>query len=388
MSHQTGGRFKNLPWIIVILLSLGLTQCNRLAATPPPPVEIPIESQVGQLSASRTTLAGGETSEIRVAVVKVLGAEDPFEYQWSTTGGVILAGQGTCCISYQAPDTLGAYEVNLKVTHDNQLIQRTIVFQVTTPPTATVEPTATFTPTPPGEPTATPVPTDLPLPDAIAYFQRAEDYYFKRDYERTIADYTKAIELNYDPLSDPYYNRGYVYYVQQDYTQAIADFTKAIELNYDPVSVPYYNRANAQYYRGNSDQAIADYTKAIELNADPLSWVYNNRGLAYRKRGEYDQAIADYTKAIELKHDPPQWPYYNRGNAYADKGDYDRAINDYNEALRLDPSIVDAYYQRGLAYKNKGDLNAAITDFKKVLELANDSLRSEAEAQLQGLGAP
>ena len=59
-----------------------------------------------------------------------------------------------------------------------------------------------------------------------------------------------------------------------------------------------------------------------------------------------------------------------------------------NEALRLDPSIVDAYYQRGLAYKNKGDLNAAIADFKKVLELDNDSLRAEAEAQLQELGAP
>ncbi|HXV42152.1 MAG TPA: tetratricopeptide repeat protein [Anaerolineae bacterium] len=386
MTHLWCSRFKNLLWITLLLLSL--THCNRIAATPPPSPEIPIESQVGQLSANKTALAGGETTDIRVAVVKVLGAEDPFEYQWSTTGGVILVGQGTCCINYQAPDTPGAYEVQLTVRHNNQSVLRSIALQIAPPPTPTAEPTATFTPAPPANPTATPLPTDIPLPDAIAHFQRAEDYYFKRDYERTIADYTRAIELNYDPLSDPYYNRGYVYYVQQDYTQAIADFSKAIELNYDPASVPYYNRANAHYYKGNNDQAIADYTKAIELQADPLSWVYNNRGLAYRKRGEYDLAIADYTKAIELKHEPPQWPFFNRANAYADKGDYDRAINDYNEALRLDPSIVDAYYQRGLAYKNKGDLNAAITDFKKVLELAQDSLRDDAAAQLQELGAP
>lgn len=376
-----------LWWIIVILLSLSLTRCNRIVSTPVPPPEMPAESKVGELSASRATLSAGETADLRVAVVKVLGAEEPFEFQWSTTGGLILFGQGTCCVTYQAPETPGAYEVHLTVKLNNQMVQRSLVLQVTAP-TVTVEPSPTPSPAPPAEPTATPVPTDIPLPDAIAYFQRAEAYYFKRDYERTIADYTKAIELNYDPLSDPYYNRGYVYYVQQDYTQAIADFTKAIELNYDPASVPYYNRANAHFYKGNNDHAIADYTRAIELNANPLSWVYNNRGLAYRKRGEYDLAVADYTKAIELKHDPPQWPYYNRGNAYADQGEYERAINDYNEALRLDPTIVDAYYQRGLAYKHQGDFNAARADFNKVLELATDSLRDQAEAQLQELGAP
>ena len=90
MTHLWCSRFKSLPWIILLLLSL--THCNRLAVTPPPSPEIPIESQVGQLSANKTALAGGETTDIRVAVVKVLGAEDPFEYQWTTTGGVILAG--------------------------------------------------------------------------------------------------------------------------------------------------------------------------------------------------------------------------------------------------------------------------------------------------------
>lgn len=390
MQTWNSGRSKTIAWVVLLLLSLGLTACNRLAATPAPPPEIPIESQVGQLSASRTALAGGETSDIRVAVVKVLGEADPFTYQWTTTGGVILAGQGTCCISYQAPDTPGAFEVQLTVKRDEQSILRTLTLQVSPPatPTPATTPTATPTSGPPPEPTATAVSTLIPLPDAIAYFERAQQDYLKRDYVQTIADYTKAIELNYDPLSDPYYNRGFTYYVQQDYTHAIEDFSKAIELNYDPIGLPYYNRANANFYKGSNDQAIADYTKAIELEYDPLSLPYNNRGLAYRKRGDYDQAIADYSKAIELKHEPLIWPYFNRGNAYADKGDAALAIQDYTEALNLDPTNANIYYQRGLAYKLKGDPAAARADFQKVTELDSGSLRSDAEGQLQELGQP
>lgn len=393
MNHQTSGRFKGLLWgLILLLLGLSLTYCsNPLAATPPPTVEIPLESKVGQLSASRTSLAGGETTDVRVAVVKVLGAADPFAYQWSTTGGVILAGQGTCCISYQAPDTPGAFEVHLAVQYESEFVQRTLILQVSAPPTATPTPAPTDTPQPAGptpEPSATPLPTDLPLTDAVSYFNRAQEYYFKRDYERTLADYTKAIELNYDPLNEAYYNRGYVQYVQQNYTPAIEDFSQAIELNYDPIGLPYYNRANAHFYKGNNDQAIADYSKAIELEYDPLSLPYNSRGLAYRKKGEYDNAIADYTKAIELKHEPLIWPYFNRGNAYADKGDYERAISDYGEAIRLDPANANAYYQRGLAYKLKGDTAAASADFQKVMELDQDTLRTDAETQLQELAAP
>lgn len=390
MHHMNGGRSKTIPWVILLLMSLTLTHCNRLAATPLPSPEIPIESQVGELSAGRTSLAGGEITDVRVAVVKVLGEADPFAYQWSTTGGVILAGQGTCCISYQAPDTPGTFDVQLTVTRDEQFIQRTLTLQVSAPPTPTAIPEPTVTPTsgPPPEPTATAIPTFIPLPDAIAYFERAQEDYFKRDYQQTIADYTKAIELNYDPLSDAYYNRGFTYYVQQEYTKAVEDFSKAIELNYDPIGLPYYNRANAYFYKGSNDQAIADYTQAIELEYDPLSLPYNNRGLAYRKRGDYDQAIADYTQAIELKHEPLIWPYFNRGNAYADKGDYERAIADYNEAINLDPDNANAYYQRGLAYKLKGDIAAAGVDFQKVVELDGGSLRSDAEAQLQELSQP
>lgn len=380
MTGQLCRSFRNdRIWLIAISLIFGLVGCRNAPA--PPPTEIPLDSRVSQLQASRPMLTAGEATDIRVGVVKVLGSEEPFEYQWATTGGVIAYGQGTCCVTYQAPETPGTYQVQLMVKYNNQLIQRSLSLTVIAP-TSTPEPTPTS-----GPPTNTPPPTEVPLASAAAYFERAQTHYFRRDYERTIADYTKAIELNYNPLSEPYYNRGYVYYITQEYSQAIADFSKAIELDYEPISLAYYNRGNAYYYKGDNDQAIVDYTQAITLEHEPLSWVYNNRGLVYRKKGQYEQAIADYTKAIELKHEPLNWPYYNRANAYADQGAYDKAIVDYNEALRLDPTSVDAYYQRGLAYRQLGDTNQAMADFKKVIEMGNDFWRQEAERQLLELGA-
>ncbi|MFN8456976.1 MAG: tetratricopeptide repeat protein [Anaerolineae bacterium] len=381
-THLSRTRRHKIVWLLGLLLSLCLVPC-RTVSLAPPPTEVPLDSRVSALQTSRNTLPIKETAELRLDVVKIVNDTAQFQFVWSTTGGQIIVGQGTCCVTYQAPELPGSYQVQVTVAYGNQIIQRAVTL-------AAVQPTVVVTPSPtssPVPPTNTPSPLDASLPDAKAYYERAGQNYLRRDYERTIADYTKAIELKYDPLSDPYYLRGFAYYVQREYSKAIEDFNKAIELTYDPVNRVYYDRANAYYYLGRYDQAISDYSKAIELKFEPASQPYNNRGLAYRKKGALEQAIADYTKAIELKHEPLNWPYFNRGNAYAEQGQYDKAIADFTQALQLDSTSVDAYYSRGLAYKNKGDAAHAIADFQKVRELDQDYWRQEAEKQLQELGA-
>ena len=50
----------------------------------------------------------------------------------------------------------------------------------------------------------------------------------KGDYDRAIADYNKALEL--DPKdATAYNNRGYAYRQKGDYDKAIADYDKALE---------------------------------------------------------------------------------------------------------------------------------------------------------------
>jgi tetratricopeptide (TPR) repeat protein len=84
-------------------------------------------------------------------------------------------------------------------------------------------------------------PSDL----SRAYNNRGNAYYFvKKEYDRAIADYSEAIQL--DPKNVVAYNNGgdAYYYVKRDYDQAITDYDKAIQL--DPkYARAYYNRGNA-----------------------------------------------------------------------------------------------------------------------------------------------
>src|SRR5262245_17838643 len=70
---------------------------------------------------------------------------------------------------------------------------------------------------------------DLRQTLAIAYHRRGTAHASKKDYDRAIADYTKAIEI--DPsFVAAYHDRGLAYTSKGDYERAIADVTKAVEL--------------------------------------------------------------------------------------------------------------------------------------------------------------
>ena len=177
----------------------------------------------------------------------------------------------------------------------------------------------------------------IALPGAHA--DASKDCVQKQDLDRQISGCTEIITKGRetkDNLAAAYNNRGYAYGHKGDYDRAIADFSKAIEL--DPKDAEtYFNRGYAYGHKGDYDRAIADFSKALEL--DPKAVVaYNSRGAAYEHKGDHDRAIADFSKVLEL--DPKDaHVYHNRGAAYEDKGDHDRAIADYRRALQFDPSI-------------------------------------------------
>ena len=93
-----------------------------------------------------------------------------------------------------------------------------------------------------------------------------------------------------------YYNRAKEYSVNKDFDKAIADYSKAMEL--DPNDyVLYYDRGLAYQEKGSIDNAISDYSKSIELNPDYI-YAYNNRANIYYDEKQYDKAIADYKKIL------------------------------------------------------------------------------------------
>jgi Flp pilus assembly protein TadD len=97
---------------------------------------------------------------------------------------------------------------------------------------------------------------------------------------------------------DALLNQGATYAAKGQYDRAIAHFNKAIELN--PRDAWAYNfRGLAYVEKGQYDKAISDCTKAIELNPR-LAGAYNNRGIAYFCKREYEKAWDDVHKARNL----------------------------------------------------------------------------------------
>jgi tetratricopeptide (TPR) repeat protein len=115
---------------------------------------------------------------------------------------------------------------------------------------------------------------------------------------QTIAGCTLVIQSGRESLASAYFNRGIAYKNKSDFDRAIADYTQAIQLNPRDAK-PHVNRGNAYSDKGDFDRAIADYNEAIQL--DPkFAFAYLNRGLANLFNGALPKALADLNQASEL----------------------------------------------------------------------------------------
>jgi tetratricopeptide (TPR) repeat protein len=117
------------------------------------------------------------------------------------------------------------------------------------------------------------------------------------------------------------------------YDKAIADYDKATELNPTYASA-LNNRGLAYFNNGQKERAIADYDAAIKIEPDAVR--LNNRGNAYASRAQYDRAIQDFDAAVNL-HARYAVAVYNRGNAHFAKGDADRACR---RSGRTQPDLI------------------------------------------------
>jgi tetratricopeptide (TPR) repeat protein len=118
------------------------------------------------------------------------------------------------------------------------------------------------------------------------------------EFQKSLRDWTKLVELNPKKTGKVYNSRGYIYNKLEMYAEAIQQHTMAIKLDdSDSIAFKYpfprsaltlchSNRGFALNSLGRLAEAVVDYTRAIEL--DPkYAIAYNNRGFAlqwYRER--------------------------------------------------------------------------------------------------------
>jgi tetratricopeptide (TPR) repeat protein len=201
--------------------------------------------------------------------------------------------------------------------------------------------------------------------NAAEYFERGLNCAAKKDYQCSINNYTKAIEIKPDYF-EAYKHRAVTYYTNGDFQKSVTDYNRAIELNPNDAG-SFYGRGTAFSNSGDFERAIEDYTQAIEMNPQEASYVYS-RGLAFFNKNEFEQAISDYDRAIKLNPNYAE-AYNNRGNAYDEQGKSQEAVKDYTRAIELDGNFALAFSNRGTSYARRGDYNRAIEDLSKALEI-------------------
>ena len=86
-----------------------------------------------------------------------------------------------------------------------------------------------------------------------------------------------------------YVNRGVAQAQKGDWEKAIADLTRAIELN-PKDAMTYFKRGFVYYKKGDFDRAIADYTRTLELKPKDAE-VYLYRGIAFDGKGDLNPIL-------------------------------------------------------------------------------------------------
>lgn len=144
---------------------------------------------------------------------------------------------------------------------------------------------------------------DTPKPRAADYIARGVLYSMLRNYESSLADFNKALELMPD-YSVALMGKGYAEAMlltsdRDARPQAvIATFDRAISKN-PMLLYAWFNKGNIYYSYGDFAGAEEAFSQAVKLNPD-LGQAYYNRGLTRMQLGRKEEAFADFSKAGEL----------------------------------------------------------------------------------------
>jgi len=224
----------------------------------------------------------------------------------------------------------------------------------------------------------------------------------RKDFNGSVAAFTKAIELTYFETDDQtrkkileqpetkkqvakyFLNRGHAKYGIQNFEGAIKDFWNVTMILPD-FSEGHFQKGRAFFELQEFSLSIFAFTKTIEIDSFDAE-AYFRRGLAKYElsspfshnemlndslthSGNYNDAISDFTKSLEI-HCCPFEAYYHRGRAKSQLGDYQGAIDDQTKAIIIDPNYALAYQERGIAKQSLGFNQGAMADFNISLKIS------------------
>ena len=209
--------------------------------------------------------------------------------------------------------------------------------------------------------------------DAEGFSRRGAALAARRDFDRAIADFTRASALS--PSEPKYvYQRAMVRLSNQQPFLAMADLDQTLKLKPDDIAALV---ARAELRLAGHDKAAAslDLDAAARLAPREADVRLRLAGL-YQRVDQFDLAIAQYDLWIAAHADDGQLVQALNGRcwtrALAGRA-LDQALNDCNRAVRGSPKTPAVLDSRGLVYLRQGQLEKAIADYDAALALQPNS---------------
>ena len=122
--------------------------------------------------------------------------------------------------------------------------------------------------------------------------------------------------VNIKNLAEIYVYRGIAHGNRNDYNKALADFSKAIELA-PKLAMAWAHRGAFHNTNSRYELAVKDFKQATRLDPS-LDSGFAGLGFAWFRLGYEDRAIAAYTKAIRLSPENANY-YYARAGVYMEE---------------------------------------------------------------------
>jgi tetratricopeptide (TPR) repeat protein len=210
---------------------------------------------------------------------------------------------------------------------------------------------------------------------ALAYAVHGNMLFTKRQNDKAIEAYDKALEL--DPDNVPFLNaRGWAHERKGQDDLAMADYNAALQKNPN-FAIVYNNRGTLYLRKGALQSALDDFNAALKLKPD-MYYAHTNRGRVLLINRDFDGALADFAAAEAADPSRPQAAIF-RCNAYTDMGKFDDALKDCDAVVTKLPNYHYALCSRAEAYIGKGNLDAALKDLNTVLGANPNHVRAHMD---------
>jgi len=207
-----------------------------------------------------------------------------------------------------------------------------------------------------------------------AYVFLAGFYYERREYDKAILQYDRAIKI--DPLYKMAYNMlAYTYHMAGDFEKSIWAINRYISMAQEEAN-PYDTRGDPYAWNGKLDQAIESYGKALANKPDFYTSLAKT-GHMYLFKREYAKAESCYKELSAAD----QKDVRSQGRTYlafvpAHQGKFDQALQLLGDGLAADRMEQEEgdwnarkHFLKALIHMEKGDRDSSFREARRAVEI-------------------